>query len=127
MPIPVHLICGKCGSLDIEFRIGEPCTDEDAEDCGVNTHCKKCATLTSVESINEWKEDQLKKLTNGFNVPVNLICGKCGSGNTYFEIGERYEDNCGVYISCENCCTITGVEQVNEWKEEQKKKISSGF
>lgn len=60
MPIPVHLICGKCGSLDIMFRIDKP----DEESCGVVIVCKNCSELTSVECINEWKEEPKKKKTS---------------------------------------------------------------
>ena len=53
MPIPVHVICGKCGSLDVTFqtavRIGEG--------CGVYVVCNNCSELTSVETINEWKKE----------------------------------------------------------------------
>ncbi len=54
MTIPVHVICGICGSLNIQFNIDEP----DEESCGVVTICKNCGELTSVETINEWKEEK---------------------------------------------------------------------
>jgi len=54
MPIPVHLICGRCGSLDVEFVIGK----HDEESCGVNISCNNCSELTSVETVNEWKKVQ---------------------------------------------------------------------
>jgi len=55
MPIPVHIICGKCGSLDIRIE----------EDYEVGTHfkCENCAEITSTDTVNEWKEEarQIKK------------------------------------------------------------------
>jgi len=56
MPIPVHVICGKCGSLDIKFEIGDPEPDEGF--CGVSTYCANCSELTSIEEINNWKKDE---------------------------------------------------------------------
>ena len=49
MPIPVHVICGKCGSLDIIVKFfdeQEPCFS-----------CNNCGELTSVNTLNDWKKE----------------------------------------------------------------------
>ena len=58
MPIPVHVICGKCGSLDVRFRINERPPVEDNCGCGVYIVCANCSELTGIETINDWKEEQ---------------------------------------------------------------------
>ena len=57
MPIPVHVICGKCGSLEIRLETRKP---HDEEGFGVFFCCNNCNETTSVESINEWKLEQFK-------------------------------------------------------------------
>ena len=56
MPIPVHVICGKCGSLDIRIKVYK---EEGLEPC---FSCNDCAELTSVDTVNAWKEEQFPSL-----------------------------------------------------------------
>ena len=55
MPIPVHVICGKCGSLNIRIE-----RDKDAPDL-LFFRCNDCSEITSVDTINEWKEEQFPR------------------------------------------------------------------
>ena len=48
-----HIICGKCGSTEVHFRIQEPCTLPEMEDCGVALICSNCGELTGIEELNE--------------------------------------------------------------------------
>ncbi len=52
----VHIICAKCGSDDIAFKIEPP--NENDENCGVYITCQDCGELTGVE---EWNEFNAKK------------------------------------------------------------------
>ena len=58
MPIPVHVICGKCGSLDIRIVYYK-----ETGHCFV---CGNCAEVTSIDTVNRWKEaaKQIKKKTD---------------------------------------------------------------
>lgn len=52
----VHIICAKCGSDEMTFRISER-TDHD---CGVSLSCKCCGELTAVEEWAEANQVELK-------------------------------------------------------------------
>ena len=52
--------------------------------------------------------------------PLYIICAKCGSDTVSFLITtpsklERDNCGCGVYITCNDCGKLTGVEEYNEW------------
>ena len=53
-------------------------------------------------------------------IPVHVICGKCGSLKIFPKIEKPHEEGCGVYFSCSNCSELTSIEEIDEWKEEQK-------
>ena len=48
MPIPVHVICGKCGSLDIRIVLEKELN---------YFKCENCCEITSLDCVNEWKEE----------------------------------------------------------------------
>ena len=50
----IHLICAKCGSDEVVFKITKPTE----EDCGVYTKCLNCGELDSVEHHNERQEER---------------------------------------------------------------------
>ena len=50
---------------------------------------------------------------------AHIICAKCGSDEMHFEIDQdptdvNNEDGCGVFLVCENCAELTGIEEWNE-------------
>lgn len=53
MASKVHIICAKCGSDDIHFRIEKPTYPEDGE-IGVSIICEDCGELTGVDEWNEF-------------------------------------------------------------------------
>lgn len=53
------------------------------------------------------------------NTPVHIICGRCGCSTlmkykTSYEFIEDNveEDNIHIYFICENCGTLTGIDEV---------------
>jgi ribosomal protein L37E len=52
----VHIICAKCGSTDMKFKIERKL----GEYCGVDLICNDCGERTSVEEINERLEEENK-------------------------------------------------------------------
>lgn len=55
-----HIICGKCGSTNVYFRIEDPCTISEMEHCGVDLVCDNCGELTGIEELNEQLEEDRK-------------------------------------------------------------------
>lgn len=55
----VYIICAKCGSDDVKFKIHEP-NDHNIR-AGVYLFCTECGELTSVEEINEQLEHKRKQ------------------------------------------------------------------
>jgi uncharacterized Zn finger protein len=57
-------------------------------------------------------------MSNWINPPLHIICGRCGNKNdlTFKIIIDDEEPY--VSISCENCGTVTGLDEV--LKEEKK-------
>jgi hypothetical protein len=47
--------------------------------------------------------------------PVYIICSKCGSDRMSFKRNEE----CGVYLCCDDCATITFADEYNDWIYEQ--------
>ena len=58
MALKVHIICAKCGSDDVKFKIDIPESKEEREECGCGVYisCCNCAELTSVEEWNEFNK-----------------------------------------------------------------------
>ena len=54
---PVHIICGKCGSDEVKFKIGTPMYMEgEGWDNNVYLVCPNWSGLTSPEEIHQWVE-----------------------------------------------------------------------
>jgi len=54
----IYLICAKCGSDHMRFRI-EHLNLVDDESCGVDIICEECGELTSVEAHNEQQKTKV--------------------------------------------------------------------
>lgn len=61
------------------------------------------------------------------NPDLHIICGKCGCGTMLeFEINPKGNESTdgkeypAVYISCNNCSTLTGLDEIIEDKTEYK-------
>lgn len=53
MALKVYMICAKCGSDEMHFKIEKPEYPEDGE-IGVCIICENCAELTGVDEWNEF-------------------------------------------------------------------------
>ena len=53
----VHIICGKCGSDEVNFVIDQPCPDDPQN--FVSIRCSNCNELTG---IAEWSEFNKREL-----------------------------------------------------------------
>lgn len=51
-------------------------------------------------------------MSNWINPPLHIICGRCGNKNDLsFKINFN-EESAEVYITCGNCGTLTGLDEV---------------
>lgn len=59
MPKPLYIICAKCGSNKVTFKLDTPVKPE-GEDWqrGVSISCFDCGELTSPEEYNEWVKEK---------------------------------------------------------------------
>lgn len=64
----LHIICGKCGSDEINFVINKPCPDDHENVASMS--CSNCAELTG---ISEWSEFNHREIID------NRIDNKKGS------------------------------------------------
>lgn len=58
----VHIICGKCGSLALNFVINEPCPDDPQN--VVSLRCENCGELTGIQEWSEWNNREIHDRRN---------------------------------------------------------------
>lgn len=66
----VHIICGKCGSDEMNFVINEHCPDDPQNVASMS--CSNCCELTGIAEWSEFNGRELKGEAVALSTPANV-------------------------------------------------------